>query len=387
MSNQPLSVTELRRMIHRYPELGFEETHTSRLVRVEVETLGLEIVDGFEGSTAVVALVRGPQPGRTVVLRADMDALNLTEESGVPFASERPGLMHACGHDAHTAILVGAARELVRRRQEIRGTVKLVFQPAEETGRGAAFLIDHGVLDRPAVDGAFALHIDPMLPAGSVSVREGPVFAAGAGFHLEILGNGGHPGLPHQTVDAIAVAAQVVQAAQILTSRQSDPQKPFTLGFGTIQGGTRSNVISDKVILTGTARALDSDVLAASLGRFEAIVAGTVSAFGAAYRLDLKTGGIPLVNEAGQVALVRRALVPVLGVEHVVEGQPILGGEDFAVFASKVPAAMVMLGGGFVDRPNFPLHHPRFQIDEAALPVGVTVLVESALAFLNAPTT
>jgi amidohydrolase len=377
----------LRRTIHRYPELSFEEERTSALVARELSGLGLEVQAGFGASTAVVASLQGSLPGsqdapRHLLLRADMDALNIQEESGEDFASERPGFMHACGHDAHTAILVGAARLLAARRGEFSGRISFVFQPGEENGRGARFLIEKGLLDEPRATAAFALHSDPSLAAGSVSIREGPVFASGAGFSIDIIGRGGHPGLPHQTVDAIVVAAQVIQALQLLASREADPQKPFTLGIGTIQGGTRANVIAGRVTLTGTLRALDAAVVDHALSRLERIAVGTAEALGARCSVSTQGGGIPLVNDEGMARLAREALVEVLGADRVVRGSPILAGEDFALIAQRVPAAMMMLGVGAPGAESFPLHHPRFAIDETALPVGAAALASCTLAYL-----
>jgi len=375
----------VRREIHRYPELSFEEERTSRLVVRELAGLGLELEESFGGSTAVVAILRrGSSRGspRNLVLRADMDALDIQEESGLPFASERPGLMHACGHDAHTAALIGAARLLSRHRDELEGEVRFVFQPGEEDGRGARFLIERGLLDDPPADGAFAQHADPGLPAGRISVREGTVFASGAGFALRVQGKGGHPGLPHQTVDAIVVAAQIVQALQLLASRQADPRKPFTLGIGTIRGGTRANVIADSAELTGTMRAFDSEIVEWAAEGIERIASRTAEAFGASCRTETRLGGLPLVNDPAMVTLARGAVGAAIGKDRLTAGTPILAGEDFALFAEKVPSAMLMLGVGHRGRENFPLHHPRFDIDEAAVPVGAAALASCALAFL-----
>jgi amidohydrolase len=377
-----LDLVSLRRDLHRHPELSFTEDRTSALVADQLRLAGLTVRDRIGGSPALVATLEGRRPGKVLVLRADIDALRIPEESGVPYASEVPGLMHACGHDAHTALLVEAARVLSRRTQEFDGTIVFVFEPGEEDGRGARFLIDHGVLDSPKVDAALGLHADPRIPAGTVSVREGATFAAWGSFTLEVVGKGGHPGQPHQTVDAIVVAAQIVQAAQLITSRQSDPQKPFTIGFGTIHGGQQANAIPGTVTLQGTIRSLEEAGLGWGLERLEVVARHVAQGFGADIRFQVHQTGLPLVNDDQLTALFRGALAEGLGPAAVLREAPLLAGEDFALFAKAVPSTFVMWGVGHPDRPNYPLHHPKFDINEEALPTGVNVFVLGALKYL-----
>jgi amidohydrolase len=374
------SLIELRRSIHRYPELAFEEERTSEIATRELASLGLEVDAHIGGSTAVVGTLRGGMTGPSILLRADMDALNIQEETGLAFASERSGLMHACGHDAHTAMLIGAARLLATRRDKIVGSVRFLFQPGEENASGARFLIEHGLLDDPATKAAFALHVDPNLLTGRLSVREGPVFASCASFTLEVVGKGGHPGLPHQTVDAIIVAAQIVQALQVLASRETDPREPFTLGIGMINGGSRPNVIADRVELAGTMRAFDEATLDRAIVGMERIAHGVAEAFRGSIVLKASRGLPSLVNDAAMARLARGAIDRELGEGVAVNGLPLLASEDFALVAERVPSAMLLLGVGGYSGENFSLHHPRFDINEEVLPLGAAALASIALA-------
>ncbi|MBI3723857.1 amidohydrolase, partial [bacterium] len=251
-------LTRIRRAIHRRPERGFEEKETAKLIRSKLAGWGIEHRPLC--GTGTVALVRGARKGPTLLLRADMDALPLTELNRVPYASEIPGVMHACGHDGHVAMALGAARLLAKRRASLKGNVKIMFQPAEEGPGGAEPMLEAGLLEKPTVDAAFAIHLWNDLPVGKVGVRAGAVFASQDEFRLRVLGKGGHGAAPHQTTDPIAIAAQIVTACQTIVSRRVDPVKTAVVTFGKIEGGTRHNIIPDSVYLEGTVRSIERGV-------------------------------------------------------------------------------------------------------------------------------
>jgi amidohydrolase len=366
----------IRRDIHRHPELGFEEHRTSALVERELDELGIEHRRVAE--TGVVGVIRGALPGRTAALRADLDALPIDEDSGEACASEVPGKMHACGHDAHTAMLLGAARELAGRRASLHGTVVLIFQPAEEGPGGAEPMIAAGVLDDPHVDAIAMLHVDPRLPTGSVGITPGPVNAAGDELHVTIRGSGGHGGYPHKAVDAIPAAAATVLALQNIVARETDPLAPIVLTIGTINGGYRNNVIADRVQLTGTIRTYDPAIRSGVEARVRRIVDGVAAAYNCAAEVEIVYGYPPVVNDAALAAAFGEYVSARNGTP-VVALPPTMGAEDFAYFAQRVPAVVGRLGIynetlGSVHSG----HSPQFRLDEGAIPTGIATLVAFA---------
>jgi amidohydrolase len=371
-------VTELRRAIHRRPELGFEEYETSALVERELDSLGIE--HRRAAKTGIVARIDGNSPGRVVALRADMDALPIDERSGEPFESEIAGQMHACGHDAHTAMLLGAARFLTARKAQLSGSVILIFQPAEEGPGGALPMIEEGALENPHVEAIAMLHVDSRLDVGTIGITSGPANAAADEFYLSIRGSGGHGGYPHSAIDAIPPASAIVLALQNIVARETDPLASAVVTVGTIAGGYRNNVIADEVTLSGTLRAHDPVVRDELEARLRRIVAGIASAYNVQAEVRVVRGYPPVHNDTGLAAQFGRYVHEHTSLQ-IEEPLPTMGAEDFAYFAQHVPGLLIRLGvrsesSGAVH----PGHSALFRIDESALPLGVTTLALFAIA-------
>ncbi len=371
-----------RRHLHANPELSFEEHETADFVEHILRSFGgLEIE--HPAGTAVVARLHGARPGKVVVLRADMDALPILEENDVPYASTRAGVMHACGHDGHTAMLLAAAQILGERRHELSGEVRFVFQHAEELPPGGA----RSVVESGAVDGAdlvTGVHLLSGLETGKVSAVPGAVMAAADLFTLEIVGRGGHGANPHETVDPVAVAAQVITNLQQIVARETDPFDSVVVSVTTLTAGSARNVIPGSVRLGGTVRTLSLARRVDVRDAMERVVAGVTAAHRAAYRFDFEVGYDPVVNDRDASAAVRRAVVAELGQDALVEFPPVMGGEDFAAYTAVAPAAFFWVGSGNEELgTTFPHHHPRFDIDERALRDGIAVFVRTALDALG----
>ena len=369
-------VVELRRTIHRHPELGFEEHATAALVEAELERL--KIPHRRVARTGVIGVLRGGKRGRVAGLRADMDALPLDERTNLPFASEVSGAMHACGHDAHTAMLLGAAHVLASQREQLPGSVVFLFQPAEEGPGGAQPMIDEGALDDPRVDAIAMLHVDIRLETGAVSVTPGPVNASADELEIVVRGKGGHGASPHTALDAIPPSAAIVLALQNIASRETDPLDSVVVTIGTIAGGYRNNIIADEVRMTGTLRAHDPRVREELEARVRRIAEGVAAAYGAQAAVHVTYGYPPVVNDA---ALAEK-FAAVLGEEGmpVRALPPTMGAEDFAYFAQRVPGVLVRLGvRNEAQGAVHPGHSAEFRIDEAALPVGVRTLAAFAI--------
>lgn len=373
-----------RRTIHSHPELAYQEEQTSIFVQARLRELGIPFKPGLAG-TGVVGEIRGAKgDGPCVLLRADMDALPILEETPVPFASEVPGVMHACGHDAHTAILLGVARLLLERKNGFAGTVKLMFQPAEEGGAGAARMIEEGLLENPRVDAAFMLHVGPDLEAGTVARGGGPLLAAADSFVITIEGRGGHAARPNQAIDPIVAGAQVVTALQTIVSREVSPFKPAVLTLGAFNAGNKDNVIPDRAVIKGTIRAFDTTLFEQLEKRLTEIVQGVATALRAKASIEFDMSYPPTVCDEGMAELLGLASSAVLGEDAVLPFEPRMGAEDFAFVLQKVPGAMLSLG---VKAPEWeapkPVHTATFDIDESALPVGAACLASTALEFLG----
>ena len=375
-----------RRHLHRNPELSFHEERTARFV---ADTLADAFagVDGCEithpTATSVVARVVGPHPGPVLAMRADIDALPIHEANTHDFVSGTPGTMHACGHDGHTAMLLGAARVIAARRDALHGEVRFIFQHAEELPPGGAEeLVNAGVLD--GVDMVIGAHLWLQLPVGKVGVKNGPLMAANDTFRISILGAGGHGAIPQQTIDSIVIAAQVVTNLQHVVSRNVDPLEPAVITIGRIAGGTTSNVIPGSVELEGTMRMLTPELRVRIPELMERVVAGITSAHGARYTFEIDPGYRPVVNDSGAAELVRRAVIASVGADALVEATPTMAAEDFSAYQQRAPGAFFFVGARNEERGIVhPHHHSCFDLDERALDVGTRVFVQAAMEMLT----
>jgi amidohydrolase len=367
-----------RRHLHANPELAFAEHDTTAyIVRALEEIGGLELERPAE--TGVVARLRGARPGKTLALRADIDALPIVEDTGLEFSSTRPGAMHACGHDGHTAMLLAAAKALVARRDELAGEVRFIFQPAEELPPGGArMLVDAGVMD--GVDLVVGAHLFSLVEVGKIATPVGPVTAAADVWEAQVFGKGGHAAGPHLTVDPIVVASEVVLAFQQIVSRTVDPIKSAVVSVTKFQAGSALNIIPESVALAGTVRTFDADVRAGVRERMERVLRGVTEAHGASYAFEYVEGYDSVVNDDEAAALVRAAAVAEFGEDVIVDQPPIMGGEDFSSYLSKAPGVFFVVGAGKVG--GIPHHHPRFTIDESAFRQGIAVFVRTALDYL-----
>jgi amidohydrolase len=375
----------LRRDIHRHPELSFNEERTAATAADRVEALGLHVRRRV-GGNGVVAEVRNGD-GPVVALRADMDALPISETNDVEYRSTRDGVMHACGHDAHTTMLVGAARLLAAARDAGElpaGTVRLLFQPAEEAAdeenrSGARHMIDDGAMD--GVGAVFALHVGPHLPAGKVFTRSGPIMAGSDTFTAHILGSGSHGARPDAGVDAVVLAAHVVLAAQNGVARRISPMSTGVLTIGRVRGGSAENVIADRVRLDGTIRYFDPEVRKRLRGALRDALA-VADALGGGHELDLRDGYPPTLNDPALSELAMEAARSLLGEDGVWSAEPMMGTEDFAILLGEAPGALLWLGAAPADRPR-ELHRPDMDLDEDVLPIGAAVLAACATAALR----
>lgn len=377
-------VIGLRRTLHKYPELGFQEYRTSEIVVDYLRGCGLEV--RRIAGTGVVGLLAGKMPGRTLLLRADMDALPITEQNEVDYKSLHSGIMHACGHDGHMAMLLVAAKILSGFRDDLAGKIKFVFQPNEELA-GAKMMIEKGVLDDPQVDAALAVHLWTPIRTGKLGITGGPVMAAQDNYRLIITGRGGHTASPQAAIDPIITAASIIQAVQMIQTREIDVLKPTQIMFGKIQGGTAPNIIPDQVELEGSLRWLyegGPDSEENPHQRFERIVKGLCEAHRTGYSLEFIPSSSAVINNPGLAALVKKAAESVAGRVGDIIDNVCMAGEDFGEFGARVPSVLYFIGAGNKDKlADFPHHHPCFNIDEDALVCGVEMHVRTALLFLS----
>jgi amidohydrolase len=374
---------EIRRTIHSHPELGFEEVETSKLISAWLERFGLDVKKGV-AKTGVVGLLRGGAPGKTVALRADMDALPIDEATGVPYASKIKGKMHACGHDAHVTILLGVAKFFSSIRDQVKGNIKWIFQPGEEGFGGGRVMVEEGVLEDPKVEGVFAAHVFPFLSTGKVGITEGEAMASSDKFTLRIIGKGGHGAYPHVTRDPILAAGHVITQIQSIVSRNVNPLDSAVVSFGAVHGGRAYNVIPDQVELSGTVRSLNPQVREELKSRIEQITRGVVLSLGMDYRYEFEYGYPVLTNDPQMSRLVISACSKEIGKENVEILQPSMGAEDFAYYLEKCPGAIFRLGvrnekKGLIQ----PHHNALFNIDEEVLPFGVEMFVSVIDEFLG----
>jgi amidohydrolase len=368
-----------RRHLHQEPEGSHAEQDTQRWLIETLRDFGIEEVRGVAG-TGVVAVIRGVGSGPAVIWRADIDALPILQESMAPYISRRRGVMHACGHDGHTAIALGVAKLMHQQRASLPGPVKVIFQPAEEIGDGARPMLAAGVLEDPPVEAAFGLHVDSSLETGTVGVSAGAFMPSPGSFELRIVGRGGHAGLPHRSIDPVITSAYVLTALQTVISRNLPPDRAGLLSIGEIKGGSRGNIIPDEVFIAGTVRAFEPETLKMLKGRMEQVIGGLCAAFGAEFELEFREGIPAVVNDAGMAALVRRMAEGLLGEERVLPDRTTMS-DDMSLFLEARPGCYFLLGVRNEDwgitEPN---HSPRWDLDERALPIGVELATRIVLA-------
>lgn len=371
-------MVDIRRRLHRIPERGFAEVKTQQVIMETLDALGIPYTTE---RTWVVGVIEGGLPGEVVALRADMDALPLEEPEGLPFRSEHPGMMHACGHDAHMTMVLGAAKVLMGMRDRLPGTVKLLFQPAEETDGGAEPMVQRGVMENPRVDRVYGLHVQPYLPVGVIETRAGTLNASTDDVELTICGRSSHGAYPESGADAIVCAAQVITSLQTLVSRNVSPLASAVLSLGMISGGTAGNIICDRVSLRGTLRTANGEIRAMMKRRIAEVASGVAAAMGCTAEVRITSGYAALVNDEAEASRVMRVGARLLGEKNVVrKAAPSMGGEDFSFFCESVPGAFFHLG--CVKRENMPaplLHSRDFHLDEDCLTVGAMMHVALVL--------
>ena len=375
---------DVRRDLHQHPEIAFEEKRTSALVAERLRALGLEVRTGV-GKTGVLANIRGGKPGKTVLLRADMDALPIQEQNDVPYRSKNDGRMHACGHDCHTSILLMTSKQLVKAAPTLRGNVRLCFQPAEEKGGGALAMIADGALEGPRPDAAFGLHVWQDLDLGQIGVTAGPWMAAVDEFTVTIKGRGAHAAAPHQGIDPVVCLAHVITALQTIASRLTDPLKEVVVSVTQVQAGSAFNIIADSASMNGTVRVFDSDVWRVLPEQFERIVRGVAEGLGCTAEIQYQRHNKPTINDAGMCRFAREAAIELVGENNVRDDVRTMGGEDFSFMLAEVPGVFIAVGSRNESRGlHYAHHHPRFNVDESCLELGVEVLMRTARKFLEA---
>jgi amidohydrolase len=374
----------MRRDFHMHPELGFQEVRTAGIVAKELQKLGLEVTTGI-GKTGVAAMIEGSRPGQTLLLRADMDALPILEQTGAEYASQNPGVMHACGHDGHTAILLTVAKMLNNARDQFPGSIKLVFQPAEEGQGGAESMITDGVFDDPKVDVTFGLHLWNEKPVGWLGIAEGPTMAGAEKFDITITGKGGHGAMPQGAIDPILAGAQIVNALQSIVSRNVAPLDSAVVSVTQFHGGDAFNVIPQTVELGGTIRTFDLKVRDLVLKRVAEITSGIAEALGCQAEFRNMRLTPPVINDSTTIKLVQKAAGKVLPDLTLDESAPItMGSEDFAFMMEKVPGCFIFVGSANAERGlDYGHHHPKFDVDERALSQAAALMAQSAIEILN----
>jgi amidohydrolase len=378
-------VVAVRRRLHMQPELGFEEHQTAAFVAERLRALGFEVHEHI-GKTGVVGVLRGARPGRTIMLRADMDALPILEETEHAYRSKTEGVMHACGHDGHVAILLGTASLVASARNELAGTLCLVFQPAEEGKGGAKAMLDDGLVDRLGIERAYGLHLSSKYATGTLGFREGPMYASSDSIEIDVIGVGGHGAAPHDAVDPIYAAASFITSVQQVVSRRIDPIEPAVVTIGAIHGGTIHNVIPRTCRMLGTVRAFAEEVRAAMPERIERVLRACCDASSATYHFDYLQRYPVTANDPAQTAYAKSLAARLVGEERVFDADRLMGAEDFSFFAQRVPACFYTLGTRGGPSTAHPHHSSLFDIDEAALPTGVAMMTALALdAARNAP--
>ncbi|MBA2776185.1 MAG: amidohydrolase [Chloroflexia bacterium] len=375
-----------RRHLHEHPELAFEEYETSKFVSERLASLGVEDLKTGVGGTGVTGLIHGGKgDGKVVMVRADMDALPILEENDVAYKSTKPGVMHACGHDAHTAMLLGLTRLLMDVRSEFAGTVKVLFQPAEEVPPGGAIgMIEDGALENPRVDAVLGLHVSSETQAGKIGMRSGSGSASSDRFRITVKGKGGHAASPHQAVDPVVIGSQIVLAFQTLVSRETNPIDSAVVSTTAFIAGEAFNVIPDTAELRGTVRTLDQDVREHLEKRLTEIAAGIGKAGGAEVVVDFIRGYPGIVNDPEMTDLVRNAAIASVGEDNVIESPISMGGEDFSYFSLERPGCFFNVGTRNEERGIvWGHHHPRFDVEEEGMSAGIATMGNAVLAYLD----
>lgn len=377
-------LVEIRRHLHRNPELSNQEMETSKYIIEKLKGLAIETVEGV-GGTGVIGLLKGNSPGKTLAIRADMDALPINEETGLEFISKNNGVMHACGHDFHMTVLLGVAKVLSAKVKDFSGNIKFIFQPAEEKLIGALQMIEDDVLENPKVDAIIALHCWPDLPSGTIGVKKGEVMASGDKIEITIKGKQGHAAHPHKAVDPITISSYIITKLQTILSREVSPVDAAVISIGTINGGSAFNIIPSEVKLSGTVRVLNPEVRKEIPGMIKRIVEKTAESMNGEADLIYTFGPPPLLNTDYMVGLLDEVVAETLGSEELVYMEtPSLGSEDFSYYLEQVPGLFFRLGtNGSEIGTQYPLHHPKVLFDEDALLTGVAVLSATALKYLH----
>lgn len=373
-------VIKMRREFHKNPEASMQEYNTCKKIKEELEKIGVEY-KGIAG-TGVIATIKGSQPGKCIALRGDIDALAVIEETGKEYSSKVDGLMHACGHDTHAAMLLGAVKVLKDMKDEIHGTVKFFFQPGEEVGKGAKKMVEEGALE--GIDSIMGIHIASMLPVGTINAEAGARMAAADKFKITITGKGGHGSAPHQCIDPVVVGAATIMNLQSIVSRELSPLKPAVVTVGSINSGTRFNVIAPNAVLEGTVRYYEPDYYKTISEAIERIAKFTAETYRATAVVEYENAVKPTINDENCATLAQETAAKIVGKENVVMVGPETGGEDFSEFSSIVPGVMTKLGAGNPQKGAcYPHHHGKFEVDEDAFVYGVAYYSQYALDYLN----
>jgi amidohydrolase len=375
---------EIRRHIHAHPELSGQEHQTAAYIAGVLSAAGLQTQESV-GKTGVVGELTGTgNDGRVLAIRTDMDALPIVERTGLAFSSRNEGVMHACGHDVHATVGLGTAMVLAQLARELPGKMRFIFQPAEEIAQGAAWMVDDGAMQ--GVDSIFSLHVFPSIPAGSIGIRYGALTAAADDLEITIVGESGHGARPHEAIDAIWIAAQVITGLQQAISRTQNPLRPIVLTIGKISGGRAHNIIADRVVMTGTVRSLHPDTHATLPAWIEQITTDICRTYGAKCQVDYRRGVPSVQNDLALTQILESAARAACGSDRVqILPEPSLGAEDFSVYLQHAPGSMFRLGVGVADGKNHPLHHPQFMVDERSIITGVVTMAYTAYQYWQQP--
>ncbi|MCI1944385.1 M20 metallopeptidase family protein [Clostridium luticellarii] len=375
-------MVELRRDFHMHPEPSFEEVRTSKIIDEKLREIGIKTTS--TGKTGVIGILQGEKPGKVIGLRADIDALSVREDTGLPYSSKNPGYMHACGHDTHITELLGAARILSGLKDKLAGSVKFIFQPAEEAGTGAEYMVEHGALENPKVDMIVGMHTFGLIETGKVVVQKGALMASIDVWNLTIEGKSCHGSSPWQGVDAMPCAVAVMEGFQTIVSRFNDVRNPIVINVGTVKAGERFNVVPGKVEMTGSNRAFSEDSRKMLPKWMKQMVDNVCSAYGCKAEFKYEKSCSPVINEAVSTELVKKSVARVIGEENVIQIPPVMGSEDFSTYLEKVPGTFMILGGGNSEKGwTYSQHSNHFIIDEDCLVVGASVYAQTALDFLQ----